>query len=299
MRLLITGAWQNAKEHLEAIHGMGHETVFLQQEKDALPCDPEWVEGVICNNLFRHHKIEEFTNLRYIQLNSAGIDSMPLAYIREHGITLRNAPGVYSIPISEYVVGGVLQLYKQFPFFRNSQKQHAWIKHRGLLELSGKTVCIIGCGGIGQECAKRFQAFGCRTLGIATTELQQPFFDEVKTGEALDAILPQADVVVLTLPLTEQSYHLINKSRLAQMKPGGILVNVSRGGIVDTQALIEALKTGHLSGAVLDVFEEEPLGADSPLWDMENVIITPHNSFSGDGIAERLKDVIFKGLANQ
>lgn len=299
MNLLITGAWQGARENLDTIRTMGHEVAFLQFEKDPLPCEPEWVEGVICNGLFLHHPIEGFPSLRYIQLTSAGFDRVPMDYVDRHQITIHNARGVYSIPMAEYAVGGVLQLYRQFPFFRENQKKHLWEKHRGLLELSGKTACILGCGSVGSECAKRFASFGCRVLGIATGARQQPFFDSVRTMDALEETLGQSDVVILTLPLTESTRHLMNEARFAAMKPGAILVNIARGAVIDTPALIRALHQGSLTGAVLDVFEAEPLPPESPLWDMENVVITPHNSFVGDGTARRLNQLILKSLMNR
>jgi len=108
MRLLVTGAWSDAQAHLPQLQAMGHETVFLQQEGDALPCEPQWVEGVICNGLFLHHPIAQFSNLRYIQLTSAGFDRVPMAYIRQKGIEIHNAAGVYSAPMAEFAVSGVL-----------------------------------------------------------------------------------------------------------------------------------------------------------------------------------------------
>lgn len=296
MKLLITGAWRDAQENLERIRDMGHEAVFLQYEKDSLPCAYEWVEGVIGNGLFLHHPIEKFPNLKYIQLTSAGFDRVPVDHIARNGIEIHNARGVYSIPMAEYAVGGVLQIYKQFAYFGQNQKNRVWEKHRGLLELSGKTVCIVGCGSVGSECAKRFQAFGCTVIGVATSERIQPFFDAVRPAEELDIVLSGADVVVLTLPLTEKTCHLMDAKRFASMKPGAILVNIARGAVVDTRALEDALKQKRLSGAVLDVFEEEPLGADSPLWDLKNVIITPHNSFVGEHNQKRLAQVVLNNL---
>lgn len=296
MNLLITGAWQNGKASIETLQQLGHAVAFLQQEKDPLPCDAAWVEGVVCNGLFLHHPLACFPNLKYIQLTSAGFDRVPMEEVSRRGITVRNARGVYSAPMAEYALGGVLQLYKQFAFFRENQKQHRWEKHRGLLELTGKQVCIVGCGSVGSECAKRFQAFGCRVNGIATTGRTQPFFETVRPMEELDESLETADIVVLTLPLTEKTRHLFDTTRLARMKPGAVLVNIARGAVVDIDALIRALHSGHLGGAVLDVFEDEPLGEDSPLWDMEHVIITPHNSFVGDNVQYRLTELICNNL---
>lgn len=298
MNLLVTGAWQNARDNLDEIRRLGHCVMFVQQEKDPLPCSYEWVEGVVCNGLFLHHPIEKFQNLNYIQLTSAGFDRVPMDYVKKHGIKIHNARGVYSIPMAEHALAGVLQLYKHMGFFRENQKQHIWEKHRGLLELSGKTVCILGCGSVGTECAKRFSAFDCRVTGIATTGREQPFFDVVVPVGEMESMLDQSDVLVVTIPLTAETRHLIDGERLNRLKSGAILVNIARGEIVDTDALVAALRAGHLAGAVLDVFEEEPLGADSLLWDMENVILTPHNSFVGDNSQDRLTHVILSNVKN-
>ena len=295
MNLLITGAWQQAKQYMEKIEEQGHSVRFLQYEKDALPCEYAWVEGIICNGLFVHHPIEKFTNLKYIQLTSAGFDRVPMEYVQERGIEIHNAKGVYSIPMAEYALSGVLQLYKKAKFFHKNQQAHLWEKHRGLLELSGKTAVIIGCGSVGSECAKRFQAFGCKVSGINRTVRENPFFDRMAGMDDLEQELATADVVVLSLPLTQETNYLMNEQRFQCMKEGAVLVNVSRGAVVETQALVDALQR-KLGGAVLDVFEEEPLGTESPLWEMEQVILTPHNSFVGDGCGERVARVILGNL---
>lgn len=297
MRLLVTGAWNAAEEQLNILR-QRHEVRIQQQESAPLVCEPDWVEGVICNGLFQHHPIEQFVNLRHIQLTSAGFDRVPMAYVREKGIEIHNARGVYSAPMAEFAVCGVLQLYKQAAYFRDNQRQHSWQKHRGLRELSGKTVCIVGCGSVGMACAKRFGAFDTRVIGVDLLPDPKPHIEQLYPLDQLEAALRQSDVVILTTPLTCETVHLMNEIRLGQMKPGAVLVNLSRGALVKTAALVEALQTEALSGAVLDVFETEPLPSDSPLWDMENVLITPHNSFVGEGNGERLFFVIEKNMGN-
>lgn len=296
MKLLITGAWQDAKNHFEEIKALGHEIFFMQWEKDKLPCKYEDIEGVICNGLFLNHPIEKFTNLRYIRLTSAGFDRVPMEYVKEHGIEIHNARGVYSIPMAEFAVGGVLQFYKQSRFFADNQKQHKWEKHRGMLELSDKTVCIIGCGSVGTECAKRFKAFGCKIIGVDIAVRSDESYDDMVLLSDLNNVLSQSDVIVLTLPLTDVTRHLINADRLSAVKETAVLINIARGAVVDTDALFEALQSKKLGGAVLDVFEEEPLNEDSPLWDMENVIVTPHCSFVGEGNNNRLSSIIISNL---
>lgn len=294
MNLLVTGAW--GIEHIEKLEKQGHIVCYLQFEKDELPCAYEWVEGVICNGLFLTHPIDKFTNLKYVQLTSAGFDRVPMDYVQSHGIAIRNARGVYSIPMAEFALSGVLQLYKQTAFFADKQRKHLWEKHRGLMELFGKTVCIVGCGSVGTECAKRFAAFGCQVIGVDLFPRADENYERMVSLEELDAELPRADVLVLTLPLTEQTRHMMNRERFARLKPGMVLVNIARGAVVETEALTEALP--NMGGAVLDVFEEEPLNENSPLWDMENVIVTPHNSFVGEGNGKRLSDVIIENVRN-
>lgn len=295
MNLLLTGAFDCTEKELNMLRERGHEVVFMQQEKSPLPCEAGWIEGIIGNGFFLSHPIEQFTSLRYIQLTSAGFDRVPMDYVKQHGIEIHNARGVYSIPMAEFAVSGVLQLYKQSGYFHEKQKAHKWEKHRGLLELFGKNVCIVGCGSVGTECAKRFKAFGCFVTGVDIKPYQNELYDSMLPLYRLDDALTKADITILTLPLTEDTRRLINEDRFTAMKHGAVLVNIARGAIIDTNALIAALNT-HLRGAVLDVFDEEPLDESSPLWDMGNVIITPHNSFVSDGNHARMFDVIMNKL---
>lgn len=296
MNLLITGAWQEAKNYISEIEDMGHKVVFLQYEKDNLTCDYEWVEGVICNGLFLHHPIKKFVNLKYIQLTSAGYDRVPMEYVNQKNIKINNARGVYSIPMAEFAIAGVLQIYKHMNSFAENQKAALWNKERNLLELFGKTVCIVGCGNVGTECAKRFKAFGCKVVGVDIVTREDENYGKIELIDNIDEVLAYSDIVVLTLPLTERTFHIMNKDRFEKMKKESVLVNIARGAVVDTSAMIEALDNKKLGGAVLDVFEEEPLDEKNRLWSMENVIVTPHNSFVGDGNNQRLSRVIINNL---
>lgn len=298
MNLLITGAWQEANKYIKDIEQMGHNVQFLQFEKDELPCEYDWVEGIIGNGIFLSHPIDKFTNLRYIQLTSAGFDRVPMDYVKEHKITINNARGVYSAPIAEYAVCGVLQIYKQSRFFIENQKVHKWEKKRDLKELSGQNVCILGCGSVGTECAKRFDAFGCKVWGIDTKVREHENFLCVYHLNDLKEVLLKSDIVIITLPLISETYHMFNDEMFDTMKPGAVIVNIARGALVDTDAMITALQN-KLGGAVLDVFEEEPLSEDSPLWDMENVVITPHNSFVGSGNNSRMSIAIIDNLRRE
>ncbi len=324
MDILISGAWKEAKHYIKTIENMGHIVHFLQWEQDELPCDPGKIEGVIANNLFRHHAVEEFSKLAYVQTTSAGLDRQPMDYFRNHQITVYNARGVYSIPMAEYALAGVLAIYKKQAVFRDKQSNHIWEKQRDLTELYGKTVCVLGCGSVGTECAKRFKAIGCHVTGLDTDAMAKAFHDwsDIKKEsmkaspmsyqsdhgyfEYYQNIVPlsllgeelqTADIIIISLPLTEKTWHLFNSDIINNLKRDSILVNISRGPVVDTGGLVQALADPERKlRAVLDVFEEEPLGPDNPLWDMENVIITPHNSFVGNNNQERLSRLIMKNL---
>lgn len=297
MKLLLTGAIQWPQERIDILKSLGHQVLYIQDERIPLSqqgIDVTSIEGVVCNGLFLYNDISEFQNLSYIQLTSAGYDRVPLDYIKEHHIELFNAKGVYSIPMAEFAVLGVLQLYKQAKFFFKNQQNKVWEKCRDIIELYGKKVAVVGCGNVGQECAKRFKAFGCQTIGVDLYPYESRDFDDMFGLDKLDTVLPDCDIVVLTLPLTDATKHLFDEARLRLLKPDAVLVNISRGAVINTEALIRMLP--NIGGAVLDVFENEPLKQESLLWNFENVIITPHNSFVGEGNSERLWNIILRNL---
>lgn len=296
MNILVTGAWQGYQACKEEFHKAGHETVFLQWEKDPLPVEADWVEGIIGNGIFLSHPIEQFTNLKYIQLTSAGFDRVPMKYVKEHNITINNARGVYSIPMAEYAIGGVLQLYKQFPSFAESQKKHEWNKIRAVREINQSTVCIVGCGNVGTECAKRFKAFGAKVVGVDLYPREDDYYHLITGLNNIDNVLCDSDIVVLTVPFTKETDKLMNRDRMALLKEGSILVNMARGGVLDYDAFIALKQDRKDIQAVFDVFEQEPLDKSSPLWDLEGVIITPHNSFVGEGNLDRLNQVILRNF---
>lgn len=291
-KLLITGAWRYTPEQYDTLCAMGYEICFMPDERGELPAEAGEAEVIVCNGLFLYHELTCFPCLKTVQLTSAGLDRVPLDEMKARGIEVFNARGVYSVPMAEYAVFGVLSLYKQSRFFEAVQRERQWRKQRGILELCGKRVLIVGAGSVGTECAKRFSAFGARVRGVDLYPREDENYEAVLPLDELKAELSEADVVILTLPLTEQTRYLLGREMLSCVKSGAILVNIARGAVVDTEALVETLTQKRLMGAVLDVFEEEPLSPESSLWEMENVILTPHNSFVGDGNGERLWQVI-------
>lgn len=293
MNILVTGAFQLNSGEREQLEAAGHKVFVHGDERAPVDC-PERYEAVVCNGLFLYNPIERFTSLRVIQLTSAGLDRVPLDDIRAHSITLHNAAGVYSVPMAEFAVCGILQLYKQSRFFTANQMQHRWEKHRGLLELPGKRVCILGCGDVGREIAKRLHAFGCHITGVNRTVRNLPDFDEVLPLDKLTETASACDILVCCIALTPETRGIVSAEIFGLLHDGAMFVNVARGALTDEAALTKWLQNGGC--AVLDVFEEEPLPESSPLWEMENVILTPHSSFVGEGNRERLISLIMKNI---
>ncbi|HIQ80870.1 MAG TPA: hydroxyacid dehydrogenase [Candidatus Scatavimonas merdigallinarum] len=296
MNILLTGAFPYDAAQIRKIEKLGCTVEFVQEERKTLSLDCALFDAVVCNSLFLYNDIAAFKRLQYIQLTSAGLERAPLAYIREHGITLQNARGVYSVPMAEWIVLKILEIYKDSKGFYKRQKEKRWEKNRNLLELNGKTACIVGAGSVGQEAARRLQAFGVVVKAVDVCDVHSPFIDHVFPMQELDTALAQSDIAVLTLPLTPDTKHLFDRARFAKMKDAAVLVNVARGAVIKEEDLITALANGKLLGAALDVFEDEPLTQNSPLWDMDHVVITPHNSFVSDKVNARLFALIYNNL---
>lgn len=296
MRILLTGAFAYTKEQIAQIESLGVDVVLMQQEADTLPVKAGDVDATVCNGLFLHHKIEDFENLKYIQLTSAGFDRVPLEEIKRRGITINNARGVYSIPMAEWAMGRILEHYKHFNEFNLSQKKKKWNKDRGIKEIYGTKSAIIGAGNIGQEVAKRLSVFGSSVTGYDVILGERPYFDSVHHVNALSSEIGDYDIVVLTAPYTPYTHHIISKEILQSLKNNATLVNIARGGLIDTEALCVTLQERPDLCAALDVFETEPLPEKCPLWGLENVALSPHNSFVSNGNNMRMFNVIYNNL---
>lgn len=297
MNLLLTGAFNYSENQLNKLKELGCSPTFVQDERIELDIDCSEFDAVVCNGLFLYTPVEKFKNLKYIQSTSVGLDRLPLDYIKENNITLKTARGVYSIPMAEWCISRILDVYKQSEFFFENQKNRKWEKHRGLVELYGKTATIVGAGDIGTHTAQRLNAFGVEVIAVdivkPSADCYSQYFNIADIKEALNI----SDIVIITLPLTDTTRNMFNADLIAEIKRGGILVNMARGGIVNETALADALETERLGAAILDVFENEPLNTDSRLWNTKNLLITPHNSFVSDKNNERLFDIIFNNLA--
>ena len=281
---------------MAALRSLGYNVYFMQQEKDDLPIDTSELDVIVCNGLFLSHDIDGFTKLKFIQLTSAGFDRVPVDKIKARKIEIYNARGVYSTPMAEWALFRVLEHYKKGWFFKREQEAGRWTKHRGLREVAGTKVAVVGAGNVGQEVAKRFKVFGAESTGFVIHENETPYFYHMALTETLKERVGEFDVVVMTAPLLPSTKGLISREVLMAMKKDAVLVNIARGGLIDEQAMCEVLAERTDLFAVLDVFEQEPLAEDSPLWKLENVAVSPHNSFASDGSNKRMFDVMYNNL---
>ena len=193
MKLLLTGAFKYSQEQLNMIQSLGYEVTFVQDERVPLDIDVSEFEAVVCNSLFLYNDITRFKNLEFIQLASAGLDRVPLEYIKEKGIKLFNAKGVYSVPMAEWVVLKILEIYKKSRKFDKNQDEHKWDKQRDLLELTDKTAAIIGFGSVGYEVAKRLKAFDVKVIGVGRRAIEPDFLEEYYLIEDIDEVLKRSN----------------------------------------------------------------------------------------------------------
>lgn len=217
--------------------------------------------------------------LEWLQTNSAGVEPYIQPGVLAGGTLLTNATGAYGLAIAEHMLGMLLELFKKLELYWDAQKSGAWQSQGAVKAVFGSTVLVLGMGDIGGEFAARCKALGAKVIGVRRSPRPCPeYADEVHLLEDLDSLLPQADVVAITLPGTDATRGLMSRERLAKMKEGSVLLNVGRGFIVDTEALCDALERGHLSGAGVDVTDPEPLPPTHRLWNIPTAVVTPHIS---------------------
>jgi len=238
--------------------------------------------------------------LRWIQFSSSGVgkfvEEMGLAHTP---IVVTNAAGVHATPLAEFVLFAMLYFAKQLPRVLAYQRGHHW-EPFAVRNICGSTLGLVGLGAVGREIARLGRAIGMRVVAIRRSSGflsgDVPGVEAVYSPDRLRDLLAESDYVTLILPHTRQTAGLLGKTELAAMKPGAVLINIARGAIVDEAALIEVLRSGHLGGAALDVFAKEPLAAESPLWDMPNVLITPHTISTAEDENELVVDLFCDNL---
>lgn len=241
-------------------------------------------------------------NVRWIQATSAGIGQ----FVRRHGYAERmpdtvftTASGVHAHPLAEFAVLAMLMHARRVLHMVRAQSARAWKRFAGT-DLEGRTVVVVGLGRIGRDVARRARAFGMRAIGVRRRPGESApdgrYVDEVHGPEALIALLRKADFLVLVAPHTDETEGMIGAEQLAALPRGAAVINIGRGALVDEPALVEALRSGHVGGAYLDVFAEEPLPADSPLWTMPNVLVSPHSASTSDRENRRIADLFLDNL---
>lgn len=267
-------------EGVEFLKGKGVEVLDLTEiPKEELGKHLRDVDALIVRSATKVTKnlIDAAPNLKVIGRAGVGLDNVDVEYAKSKGIVVLNTPGATSISVAELTIGLIFAVYRKIAYADRETRKGNWPKKKCEgLEVYGKKAGIIGLGNIGIEVAKRLKALGCEVYYYKRTPLSSE--EEKALGIKyldLDTLLSTCDIISLHVPLTPETKNLINAERISKMKTGAILINTSRGGIVDENALYEALKSGKLYGAGLDVFETEPL-KESKLFELENVVLTPH-----------------------
>ncbi len=255
-------------------------------------------DGVICgDDRFTREVIKAcLPRMKVISKWGTGIDSIDKEACQELGIFLGNTPNAFTIPVADSVLGYILSFARQHPRMNRSMKEGNWEKIPGR-SLNECTLGVIGIGNIGEAVVERAQAFNMELLGNDIREIDQELIEKYSLEMVnLDELLERSDFVSVNCDLNPTSQYIINQDALSKMKPEAILINTARGPLVDEIALVDALQSGRLAGAALDVFELEPLPADSPLRSFSNVLLAPHNSNSSPGAWEKVHWNTIKNL---
>ncbi len=244
--------------------------------------------------------VRKAPQLQWLHVFNAGVDHPIYAEMLQRGVRLTTSAGTTAVPIAQTAVTGLLMLARNFPRWLAAQRERRWDPARMPdfpRDLVGQTALVYGLGSIGSEIARLARALGLKVIGVRRSAMKpgDPV-DELHPPQQLDALLPRADWLIIASPLTAETRGMVNAERLARLPRGAHIINIGRGEIVDEAAMIEALRAGQLGGAYLDVFEKEPLPAESPLWDLPNVLISPHNSAAASGNDERVYQMFLGNL---
>ncbi|MFD2308313.1 phosphoglycerate dehydrogenase [Enterococcus termitis] len=287
------------EEQVEAIRKTAVDYIIVDASRDTAQINEEAIEIMLGwdKELGQRLLNSESSRLKWVQSISAGVDSYDLNRFSEKGILLSNASGIHSISISEHVLGVLLAAFRGIQTSINNQTTNIWTRENiSYKQLSMQKMLIVGTGHIGQQLAAFAQGLDIQTYGINTSGHVTKGFIECYSQKNMQRIIKEMDIVVNILPLTDETYQLYDETMFKAMKPGAVFVNVGRGPSVNTNDLITALNDGQVSFAALDVFEEEPLPKESPLWNMDNVLITPHISGLTPGFKAKLLAIFTQNL---
>jgi D-2-hydroxyacid dehydrogenase (NADP+) len=286
------------------------EIVALPEDREGRPPDSDIARidsAFFSSDIYPDRSRQFFTAarkaqaLKWLHAFNVGVDHPIYSEMLARGVRITTSSGSTAIPIAQTAIAALLMLARNFPHWIDAQRRHAWEPARAPnlpRDLSGQTAVVIGLGHIGKEIARLARALGVKVIGVRRSPRKDDDpVDELYPPDQLATLLPRADWLVLACPLSEETRRLIDARMLGLLPSGARLINIARGEVVDEAALTNALRSGRLAGAYLDVFEQEPLPADSPLWDMPNVIATPHNSAAASGNDERVYQIFVDNCA--
>ena len=290
-------------EQKQAIEALGYE-IDVCPDNAPVPADiAARCEVIVCFRLFGHNRLSDFPKLRYVQSVATGVEALPLEELSHTDIKVGKGRNLYSVPMAEWTVCRLLEHYKKSRHFAALQRQHKWEKASwvdytsNLDELYGKKVGICGTGDIAATLCNLLRGFEVASIvGMNSDGRLVVGSDACFAPNALCEMVEDCDIVVSLAPLTAQTVGMFDEKAISHMKPGAVLVSLSRGKLVDTKAVVGALQSGRLGAFIADVLAEEPLKDDNPLWDMENVYLTPHNSFNTDQRYVRLFEFAYQNL---
>ena len=294
MKVLFTKNY--GEEKFDKIRELGYETIYYNENVVTNNEEVDDIDVLVTYNPFKNLDINKMKNLKYIQTTSVGIDQIPLDKILNRDIIIANNKGGYSVPIGEWIVMTILEIYKNSKKLYEQQSNKKWKINFNVSELTGKKIGFIGTGTLATEGAKRLKGFNVEIWGVNTTGSKKEYFDKCFSSEQMDEVFRNCDTVVCTIPATKDTLGIINKDKFEIMKNDSVFINVGRGNIVNEKDLIQYMHK--FRGVALDVFENEPLDKDNELWNFDNIIITPHNSWVSDKNDERTFNMIYNNLKN-
>ncbi len=296
LKILTTSTWE--KWQKEAILKVMPNVTFLEPRTDGKLEELIQTANILYGSTnISPRELACSKSLKMLHVTSTGVDRYLVPEFEQSDIILVNSRGVHGVTVGDHAMAMLLALSRGFPGAWDNKRNKKWNANKNeIINLPGKTVGLLGLGAIGVEVAARSKAFGMKVSGIRRSGKHSAYVDEVLPPSGMNQILNKSDFIVCSLPLTQATYHLITIREFTMMKQSAFFINVGRGPVVKESDLIEALSKGLIKGAGLDVFEEEPLPINSPLWEMPNVIITPHSAGFDERRDEKSMNIFVENL---
>ncbi|KAB1197596.1 MULTISPECIES: D-2-hydroxyacid dehydrogenase [Haloferax] len=285
-----------AEEYVDALRERLPDATVVHPKTTAETLDAARDADVITGTYLQRDVLAAADELQLFAGAAAGYDHLPMAELRERSVTVTNASGVHGPNIAEHVIGWLLTITRRLDEGIRRQERREWRTFQAYGELEGSTVTVVGLGAIGQAIVERLEPFGVETVGVRHTPEKGGPTDRVVGFDDVESALVETDHLVLACPLTDETRHLIDQQAFFSLPNHAVLVNVARGGVVDTDALVKSVQRGYVRAAALDVTEPEPLPNDHPLWDFENVFITPHVAGHTPHYFTRLADIVAENV---